>query len=71
MQQQDRHASRDGVIAAWKKGGLPPAAFTTAKTAVGKDCPGGTVNKVDVMVCSLLSGEGCEGRPGPRPQVGR
>jgi hypothetical protein len=44
-------SSRDGVIAAWKKGGLQPSAFTTAKTDVGKDCASGTVNKLDVLVC--------------------
>jgi hypothetical protein len=44
-------SSRDGVIEAWKKGGLQPGAFTTAKTDVGKDCASGTVNKLDVMVC--------------------
>jgi hypothetical protein len=44
-------SSRDGVIDAWKKGGLQPSAFTTAKTDVGKDCATGTVNKLDVLVC--------------------
>lgn len=43
--------SRDAVIAAWKKGGLEPSAFTTAKTDVGKDCASATVNKLDVLVC--------------------
>jgi hypothetical protein len=44
-------SSRDGVIAAWKKGGLAPSAFAAAKTDVGKDCASGTVNKLDVLVC--------------------
>jgi hypothetical protein len=43
--------SRDGVIGAWKKGGLEPSAFTTATSDVGKDCASGTVNKLDVLVC--------------------
>lgn len=45
-------SSRDGVIAAWKKGGLEPSAFTPAKTDVGKDCATGTINKLDVLVCT-------------------
>jgi hypothetical protein len=44
-------SSRDGVIDAWKKGGLQPSAFTTAQTDIGKDCASGTVNKLDVLVC--------------------
>jgi hypothetical protein len=44
-------SSRDGVIDAWKKGGLQPSAFTAAKVDVGKDCSSGTVNKLDVLVC--------------------
>ena len=47
--------SRDGVIAAWKKGGLEPSAFTASKTDIGKDCSAGTVNKVDVLVCTFGS----------------
>ena len=45
--------SRDGVIEAWKKGGLEPSAFTEAKTDIGKDCASGTVNKLDVLVCTF------------------
>ena len=41
--------SRDGVVAAWKKGGLEPSPLTEAKTDVGKKCSSGTVNKVDVQ----------------------
>jgi len=47
--------SKDGVIAAWKKGGLEPSAFTAAKTDVGKDCTTGTVNKVDVLLCTFAN----------------
>jgi hypothetical protein len=47
--------SRDGVIDAWKKGGLQPSTFTAAQTDVGKDCASGTVNKLDVLVCTFSS----------------
>ncbi|HEU4616181.1 MAG TPA: hypothetical protein VFS15_28985 [Kofleriaceae bacterium] len=47
--------SRDGVVAAWKKGGLEPSALTAAKTDVGSDCVSGTVNKLDVLVCTFKS----------------
>jgi hypothetical protein len=47
------NASRDALIAAWKAGGLAPSAFTAVKDSpVGSDCQAGTVNNVDVMVCS-------------------
>ncbi|HET9987736.1 MAG TPA: hypothetical protein VFQ65_04435 [Kofleriaceae bacterium] len=47
------NASRDALIAAWKTGGLAPSAFTAVKDSpVGNDCQAGTVNNVDVMVCS-------------------
>jgi len=46
-------SSRDGVVAAWKKGGLEPSKLEPAKTDVGKDCAQGTVNKLDVLVCSF------------------
>jgi hypothetical protein len=44
--------SRDGVIQAWKTGGLQPSAFTPAQTDIGKDCASGTVNKLEVLVCT-------------------
>ncbi len=47
--------SRDGVVAAWKKGGLEPSELKTAKTDVGKDCAAGTVSKLDVLVCTFTS----------------
>lgn len=43
--------SRDAVIAAWKKGGLTPSAFTAATVTVGKDCQTGTVGAIDVLLC--------------------
>lgn len=49
--------SRDGVVAAWKKGGLEPSALTAAKTEVGSDCASGTVNKIDVLVCTFKSAQ--------------
>ncbi|MDB4953570.1 MAG: putative lipoprotein [Myxococcales bacterium] len=47
----------DAVVDAWKKGGLEPSAFTVATTNVGKDCKSGTVNKVDVLVCTYASAD--------------
>jgi hypothetical protein len=47
--------SRDGVVESWKKGGLEPSALTATKTNVGKDCATGTVNKIDVLVCTFAS----------------
>lgn len=47
--------SRDGVVEAWKKGGLEPSALTAAKTDIGTDCASGTVNKLDVLVCTFKS----------------
>jgi len=47
--------SRDGAIEAWKKGGLEPSAFTETKSDLGKDCATGTVNKLDVLVCTFAS----------------
>src|SRR5262245_10846849 len=47
--------SRDGVVQAWKKGGLEASALTSAKVDVGSDCATGTVNKLDVLVCTFKS----------------
>jgi hypothetical protein len=47
--------SRDGVVAAWKKGGLETSALKAAKTDVGSDCAAGTVAKLDVLVCTFKS----------------
>jgi hypothetical protein len=46
---------RDSIIAAWKTGGLAPSAFTAATVPVGKDCATGTVNGVDVLVCTYAT----------------
>jgi hypothetical protein len=51
-------AARDHVIAAWKSAGLAPSAFTPAKDSpVGKDCAIGTVNNVEVLVCTFASAD--------------
>jgi hypothetical protein len=47
--------SRDGVVEAWKKGGLQPSELKATKTDIGKDCAAGTVNKIDVLVCEFAS----------------
>ncbi len=50
--------SRDALLAAWKSGGLAPSPFTAAKDSpVGKDCQTGTVNNVDVIVCSYATAD--------------
>lgn len=46
-------AARDALVGAWKKGGLTPSAFTPATTKVGKDCQSGTVDKLDVLICTF------------------
>ena len=48
-------SSADGLVDAWKKGGLEVSALTAAKTPVGDDCKSGTVNKVDVLICTFKS----------------
>ena len=45
--------SRDGVVAAWKKGGLAPGELKAAKVDFGGDCATGTVSKLDVLVCTF------------------
>ena len=49
--------SRDGVVAAWKKGGLEASELKPAQTDIGKDCASGTVNKLDVLVCTFPSAQ--------------
>ena len=49
--------SRDGVVAAWKKGGLSPSPLTAATVAVGKDCQTGTVGAIDVLLCVFPTAE--------------
>lgn len=47
----DDNAKRTYVLDAWKEGGLSPSKLTAAKVDVGKDCRGGTIDGVDVLVC--------------------
>lgn len=47
--------SRDGVVEAWKKGGLETSPLTAVKSDVGTDCASGTVSKLDVLVCTFKS----------------
>ncbi|HEY1816640.1 MAG TPA: hypothetical protein VGG74_30040 [Kofleriaceae bacterium] len=47
--------SRDALIAAWKQAGLTVSSFAATQSAIGKDCQAGTVNKLDVLVCSYAS----------------
>lgn len=46
---------RDGVLDAWKGGKLVPAAMAPATVAFAKDCQGGTVESLDVLVCNFAS----------------
>jgi hypothetical protein len=47
--------SRDALLAAWKQAGLAVSSFAAAQSPIGKDCQAGTVNKLDVLVCSYAS----------------
>ena len=38
-----------------KKGGLDPSELKATKSDIGKDCAAGTVNKLDVLVCTFAS----------------
>ena len=46
-------STKDGLVDAWKKAGLTVSPLTAAKTPVGDDCQSGTVNNVDVLVCTF------------------
>lgn len=46
---------RDAVIAAWTADQLTPPAMAPAKVAFGADCQSGTVENLDVLVCSFAS----------------
>jgi len=47
--------SREALMAAWKQAGLNPAGFVVTNSPIGKDCQLGTVNQLDVMVCSFAT----------------
>jgi hypothetical protein len=50
----DKSASaRDAIVAAWKGDKLAPPALTAATVAFGKDCQGGTVEGVEVLLCNF------------------
>jgi hypothetical protein len=52
----DQPASpRDAVIAAWKTDKLTPSALAPATVAFGKDCQTGTIENLDVLLCSFAS----------------
>ena len=48
-------SARNDVIEAWKKGGLAPGELKPADVQFGKDCQGGAVSGVDVVVCEYAS----------------
>ena len=51
--------SDDALVAAWRADKLEVSALTTVdgEAYASKDCRGGTVSGVDVVVCSYASGE--------------
>lgn len=46
---------RDAVIAAWKSEQLAPPSWAPAEVAFARDCQGGAVSGVDVLVCNFAS----------------
>ena len=46
-------SDRDVVLAAWKKDGLEPSAMAPAQVPFGRDCQGGTVASIDVLLCAF------------------
>ena len=47
---------RDAVLDAWKAEKLTPAAaLAPATVAFGKDCQSGTIENVDVLLCSFAT----------------
>lgn len=48
--------ARDTVLDAWKTAKLTPSAMTPATVAFAKDCQSGTVEGIDVLLCSFASG---------------
>ena len=46
---------RDAVVAAWKDAQLTLSALAPAAVTFGKDCQGGTVEGLDVLVCNFAS----------------
>ena|ERR1044071_1044842 len=46
---------RDKVLEAWKAEKLEPSAMAAAQVAFGKDCQGGIVESIDVLLCNFAS----------------
>lgn len=46
---------RDAVLGAWKAAKLPASALTPATVTFAKDCQSGTVEGIDVLLCSFAS----------------
>ena len=44
--------ARDAVLDAWKAEKLAPSALTAANVAFGKDCQGGAIEGIDLLLCS-------------------
>lgn len=47
--------ARDAVIDAWKAAKLTPSPLTPATVSFGKDCQSGTIEGIDVLLCSFAS----------------
>lgn len=47
--------ARDVLLNAWKHGGLEVSAMAPKPVSFGKDCQGGTVNGVEVVVCAYAT----------------
>jgi hypothetical protein len=48
-------SARDAIVEAWKGDKLAPSALTAATVTFGKDCQGGTVEGIDVLLCNFPS----------------
>jgi hypothetical protein len=46
---------RDTVLEAWKTAKLAPAALAPAAVAFAKDCQGGAIENIDLLVCNFPS----------------
>jgi hypothetical protein len=44
--------ARDVLIAAWKREGLEVAGMSPKEVSFGKDCQGGTVKGIDILICT-------------------
>lgn len=46
---------RDAVLAAWKAEKLAPSALAAAPIAFAKDCQGGTIENLDLLLCNFAT----------------